>query len=288
MAVRPIDRGWRDAIGGVASAASREMLVAAPYVKEPEAAWLRGRLRPGVDVLTLANLDAGAVAQASLDIAALRRLFEAAPASRVVSLSHLHAKVYVADEAAALVTSANLTRSGLDRNLEYGVLLDDPALVRKVRGDLLAHMRLGSDVDADRFADLEPVEAALREERARFEASASPAARRRFDAVMREARRTFAATQVGERSRNAMLGDAVLVALERGPLITEAIHEIVRGLLPHLCDDDTELVINGTRYGKKWKHYVRIAQQHLRRRGEIAYDQSNREWRLLAPPPDME
>ena len=177
MAVRPIDRGWRDAIGGVASAARREMLVAAPYVKEPEAAWLRGRLRPGVDVLTLANLDAGAMAQASLDLAALRRLFEASPASRVVSLSHLHAKVYVADEAAALVGSANLTRSGLDRNLEYGVLLDDPALVRKVRGDLLAHMRLGRDVDAGRFADLEPVEAALREERARFEAGPSPPTR---------------------------------------------------------------------------------------------------------------
>ena len=64
------------------------------------------------------------------DLAALRRLFEASPASRVVSLSHLHAKVYVADEAAALVGSANLTRSGLDRNLEYGVLLDDPARAR--------------------------------------------------------------------------------------------------------------------------------------------------------------
>ena len=43
---------------------------------------LLGRLRPGVDVLTLANLDAGAVAQAPLDLAALRRLFEASPASR--------------------------------------------------------------------------------------------------------------------------------------------------------------------------------------------------------------
>lgn len=74
MAVRLIDRGWRDVLGGLASAASREMLVATPYVKEPEAAWLRGRLRPGVDVLTLANLDAGAMAQASLDLAALRRL----------------------------------------------------------------------------------------------------------------------------------------------------------------------------------------------------------------------
>ena len=288
MAVRLIDRGWRDAIGGVASAASREMLVAAPYVKEPEAAWLRGRLRPGVDVLTLANLDAGAMAQASLDLAALRRLFEASPASRVVSLSHLHAKVYVADEAAALVGSANLTRSGLDRNLEYGVLLDDPALVRKVRGDLLAHMRLGRDVDADRFADLEPVEAALREERARFEAAPSPAARRRLDAVMREARRTFAATQVGERSANAVFSEAIRIALRRGPMRTREINEAARGLYPELCDDEVELVINGVRYGREWKYRVRLAQVHLRRRGEIAYDPATREWRLLAPPPDTE
>ena len=62
------------------------MLVAAPYVKEPEAVWLCGRLRQGVDVLALANLDADAMAQASFDLAALWRLFEASSASRVVSL----------------------------------------------------------------------------------------------------------------------------------------------------------------------------------------------------------
>ena len=33
------------------------------------------------------------------------------------------------------------------------MLLDDPALVRKVRGDLLAHMRFGSDMGSD----LEPL-----------------------------------------------------------------------------------------------------------------------------------
>ena len=228
------------------------------------------------------------MAQASLDLAALRRLFEASPASRVVSLSRLHAKVYVADEAAAPVTSANLTRSGLDRNLEYGVLLDDPALVRKVRGDLLAHMRLGSDAGGALFADLEPVEAALREERARFEASASPAARRRFDAVMREAHQTFAATQVGKRSPNAVFGEAIRHTLRRGPMRTREINEAARGLYPELCDDEVDLVINGVRYGREWKHRVRNAQVHLRRRGEIAYDRATREWRLLAPPPDME
>ena len=285
--MRLIDRGWRDVLGGVASAASREMLVAAPYVKEPEAAWLRGRLRPGVDVLTLANLDAGAMAQASLDLAALRRLFEASPASRVVSLPHLHAKAYVADETAALVASANLTRSGLDRNFEYGVLLDEPALVRRVRSDLLRHARLGSDMDAGLFADLERVEAALREERARFEANPSPAALRRFAEAERRASRRAAGTQVGKRSPNAVFGEAIRHALRAGPLRTGAIQEAARGLYPELCDDEAELVINGVRYGRKWKHRVRNAQVHLRRRGEIAYDRATREWRLLAPPPDM-
>lgn len=192
--MRLIDRGWRDILGGVASAASREMLVAAPYVKEPEAAWLRGRLRPGVDVLTLANLDAGAMAQASLDLAARG--------------------------------------------------------ARPLRGQPLARRA-----------------SALRR-------------------AMRRASRRAAGTQVGKRSPNAVFGEAIRYALRAGPLRTVAIQEVARSLYPELCDDEVELAINGMGYGRKWKYRVRLAQVHLRRRGEIAYDRATREWRLLAPPPD--
>ena len=276
---RLLKRGWRDDLGGLAGAARRSLLIAAPYIKEDAAEWVCGRLGPGVDVITLADIKRDSLASASLDIAALLRLGAASPASRVIALPSLHAKVYVADETAAIVTSANLTRSGIDRNLEYGVLLDDPALVRAVRDDMLEYARLGSEAPTDTIADLAPVEAELRAVRATLDANPSSGAQRRFDEAMRRARKPIAALPVGERSGNAMFSEAVLTALEHGPLPTTAIHEHVRALLPDLCDDSRELVINGTHYGKYWKSRVRNAQVTLRKRGDAERDPATRTWR---------
>ncbi|MGH9318317.1 MAG: phospholipase D-like domain-containing protein [Vicinamibacteria bacterium] len=44
----------------------------------------------------------------------------------------LHAKCIVVDEARALVTSANFTDRGQTRNLEIGVLVDDPGLATRL------------------------------------------------------------------------------------------------------------------------------------------------------------
>src|SRR5262249_53804680 len=44
----------------------------------------------------------------------------------------LHAKAVVADDEAVFVTSANLTEAALDRNIELGLLIRDPALAATV------------------------------------------------------------------------------------------------------------------------------------------------------------
>ena len=46
----------------------------------------------------------------------------------------LHAKAVVADETAVFVTSANLTESALDRNIEIGLLVRDRTLALSVAG----------------------------------------------------------------------------------------------------------------------------------------------------------
>ena len=255
------------------------MVVATPFIKDDEAAWFCMQLRAGVEVLTLANVDARAVSESALDIAALRRLAAASPSSRLVAVSGLHAKVYVADEAAAIVTSGNLTASALDRNIEYGVWIDEPPLVRNVRRDMLSFARLGSEVDEPTFDELAPIETELRRARADVERSASPNARRRFDAVMRAARPVLAGAQVGDRRPNAVFGEAIRLALSSEPLPTRRIHDAVRRLLPALCDDE-ELVIKGERYGKVWKHRVRNAQQQLKRSRTVEYEPGTGLWRL--------
>jgi hypothetical protein len=40
-------------------------------------------------------------------------------------------------------------------------------------------------------------------------------------------------------------------------------------------------MIDGVNFGKKWKHQVRTAQQHLKRQGEISFD--GERWSLHRP-----
>lgn len=56
--------------------------------------------------------------------------------TRIERLNALHAKVYVFDDTAALVTSANATRAGLNLNRECGLAVYDVATVRHIAEEL--------------------------------------------------------------------------------------------------------------------------------------------------------
>ena len=279
--VQFLSRAWRDDLAGVVSSAGRSLLIAAPYIKYDEAAWLCELLHPGIEVVTLANIDVEAVSASALDLAALRRLAEASSRARLIALSNLHAKVFVADEKAAIVTSGNLTRSALDSNLEYGVLLRKTGAVRTVRKDILSFARLGSPVDANTIAELAPLETELRRAKADIESSAAPDARRKFAEAMRQARPLFASTQVGSRSAYAVFGEAIRFLLASGPQTTKAMQQAVSRLMPVLCDDREYLFIKGERYGKAWKRRFRHAQLRLKRKGVISYSPSTKTWALV-------
>ena len=53
--------------------------------------------------------------------------------SKVAERAVLHAKCVIVDDRRALVTSANLTGAALYRNVEAGVLVDDPAFAQQLR-----------------------------------------------------------------------------------------------------------------------------------------------------------
>lgn len=286
---RPVEflsRGWRSNLEDLASSATESLLIVAPYIKADEAQWLCGRIRSGVEVTTLANIDSDAVSTSALDIAALVFLAGASPSARLVSLPSLHAKVFVADDQRAIVTSGNLTRSGLDTNIEYGVLIRESKRVRHVRNDMMAHASLGSLVSADAVAELEPIEAELREARAQLIASATTSAKNRFDNAVTKAQPVFAEMHVGNRSPHAVFGDAIKFVLAAGPRTTEAIQKEVSRLLPTLCDDSKYFLIKGEPYGREWQRRLRHAQQHLKRKGILIHDQGTKTWALAHPPRD--
>ena len=83
------------------------------------------------------------------------------------------------------------------------------------------------------------------------------------------------------RAPHAIFADAVLHVLRQGPRTTASIHSAIRAIHPDLCDDSVDRVIDGQRFGKKWKHAVRTAQQHLKKRGDAQY--GNGLWSLTEP-----
>ena len=272
---------WRNDLAGLAASAEQSLLIAAPYIKEREAAWLCSQLRSGLSVTTMTNVNVEAIGSATLDVAALRRLSSVSPLARLISLPTLHAKVFVADDHAAIVTSGNLTSSALDHNVEYGVLLQDHHQVKRIRGDMLNFAHLGSEVSPTVLGRIGRLERKLRETRSRAIEEGVFAARRELADAIQQARPIFVATQVGTRTKSAVFSEAVQYVLARGPLPTGAIHEQVKSLLPDLCDDAITLVINGERFGKAWKHDVRNAQQFLVRRGAISLDKPTGLWSLI-------
>lgn len=263
---------WRDEFEQALRSVRHHLMIVAPYITKREAEMVRRKLKEQqneVSIRTLTSLNIESVLAGALDVAALKVLANVSASSEVITLPRLHAKIYVFDESRAVVGSANLTTSALDSNFEYGVALTDSSLIQQVIADVKAYARLGSEVQKENIAELSATVDDLAKEHRRRQRSASREAEEAFRNALANAGRTFSETLVGKRSAQETFSEAVLYVLSDGPAATRAIHPKVQQLLPDLCDDDKELVINGDRFGKAWKHQVRNAQQSLKRRGLI-------------------
>jgi hypothetical protein len=69
---------------------------------------------------------------------------------------------------------------------------------------------------------------------------------------------------------HTVFAKTILYILEHhGRLSTEELHPLIERIHPDLCDNTVDRVIDGKRFGKKWKHAVRTAQQDLKQKGRI-------------------
>lgn len=232
---------------------------------------------PHVRVVT--DLRAESVLGGSLDMDALQIFQNNLNRFELVTLPHLHAKVYIFDNSFAVVGSANLTRSGLDSNYEYSVGVHDKQLVSRIRADMESYARLGSLVNRERLSELSQIAEELKREFIAAQKSITVGAKRRFNERLKVANLEFIQAQVGNRTAHAVFAEAILYLLYlQGTLSTKRMQPMVQQLLPDLCDDSRELIINGHEYGKAWKHQVRTSQVYLKRKGLIVLE--NNLWRL--------
>lgn len=277
---------FRSHLEALFNSATQELFVASPYIKTPEAEWVCGRIeklghKKTLRFQLLTDVRSSNVLGGSLDLAALRIFNTELPNCVIVNLPRLHAKVYVADETNAIVTSANLTPSGMDSNLEYGVGISDRATIRGIKCDLERYATLGNRLTGAVINELETVADGLRKEFQAIERSSENRLRRKFNETLRHADLQFLRAQVGARSAHGLFADAMIYLLTSSPMSTNQLHLKLKAMLPELCDDNTELIIDGQHFGKKWKHVVRNAQVYLRRKGAIKL--IRKEWHVTLP-----
>lgn len=125
-------RASAQVLGDVIAQARNELLLmtysARPH--PPVTAALRDAAARGVQIDAVVETISGAggalagsePAAAFLDVPGVR-LWHWPPATRSESGAKMHAKIAVADRSLLLVTSANLTQSGADKNIEAGLLV---------------------------------------------------------------------------------------------------------------------------------------------------------------------
>ena len=266
---------WATAFYDLVGIAQNDLFITSPFIGSEPLKKLTEIIsnKPSLQLHIITNLAINSLLTGSLDIASLTTLVETIPNSKITYLPGLHAKVYIADDKLAVITSGNLTHSGLISNREYGVLLSNTNDVVQVRNDLTVYAGLGNYVPLETLKILSQATSDLKIDRQRAERSINSKLRKVFEQRTEEAKIELLKAQAKGKTTHGVFYDTVLYILNKhGALMTTELHPLVQQINPDLCDDSIDRVIDGVHFGKKWKHYVRNAQQSLKEQGLIDFD----------------
>ena len=125
MTFRLVDTGWGEELQRALRADASQLRIVCPFIKSRALGRLLALKPQRTRVITRFNLNEFALGVS--DVGTLGTLLR--HGAKVCGIRNLHAKMYLFGETTAIVTSANLTDAGLDRNPELGIVTQDPAAI---------------------------------------------------------------------------------------------------------------------------------------------------------------
>ena len=142
--MRYIQPPWENYFFSKVQATEKSLFISSPYIKYPVASLLckilESKHDPGLSVQLLTRIRISDLIDGASDLEAFEKLFQLAEVHgqnvAVKCLSNLHAKVYIFDENSAIVTSSNLTPSGLKSNIEYGIEVTERGTIQNILDDM--------------------------------------------------------------------------------------------------------------------------------------------------------
>lgn len=133
-----------------------EMILCAPYIKNETVNAILNKKTDNSKLTVITSSNISNFIQKSSDLIAIRKLLE--NNAVVLNYQDLHAKIYLFDKMKALITSANLTYSGMHHNYEYGVLIDkDEEAMNQIEMDFIEMVdnKLAGEFDIQKIDDIE-------------------------------------------------------------------------------------------------------------------------------------
>jgi phosphatidylserine/phosphatidylglycerophosphate/cardiolipin synthase-like enzyme len=267
---------WDEHFDSLISQAHSTLVISSPYIgRGPCNRILESKSsREETDqfsILLLTDLSRDTLLSGATDVSAISDMVAKFRHMEVRFLPSIHAKVYVADDNLAVVTSANMTNGGLSRNFEYGVKVDDRNLVCGIKRDISEYTALGTRIDQIKLRFLSQISSELNSIRAKAERSVKSHLRSEFERRLKDFDEEIIKTRAAGRAPHAIFAEAILYLLARRPMSTDELHPLIQRIHPDLCDDRVDRVIDGKHFGKKWKHGVRTAQQYLKKSNRIGF-----------------
>lgn len=275
---------WAETFRQLVTEADENLMLVSPFIKRSKTGEILSELRRRsvenrVRVVVLTDLRPESALNGSTDLEALVELGNNLTQFDLTHLPSLHAKVYVADRKMAIITSGNLTDSGVSGNLEYGVAFTDTKVVEEVRKDFERYSLLGAKVSSEDVGALLDEMRELKELFKKAEQTVRAQARKAFRQKLEATHVELLRHRAKGKTTNSIFSETILFLLSKGPLRTIELHPLIQRLHPDICDDSVDRIIEGVNFGKKWKHHVRNAQQFLKREGRIRYD--GQQWHLV-------
>ncbi len=268
---------WDSQLAELLGSAEEFLLLASPFITRRITRWAgnclsRNACRARLQIVCLTNLRIDSILSGSLELDGITEMGHAFPNVSVIHMPSLHAKVFIADDTRAIITSGNLTDGGLRKNCEYGVSIRSPKLVKEVRHDFEGYAHLGAPLSIQEIEDfageLEGLRTVYQSQSRRLVNEVGS----KFKSKLRSAEDRVLQFRARSNTNQSIFRRTILYLLAKSPLRTSELHPLIQQIHPDLCDDAVDRVIDGVNFGKKWKHHVRSAQQALKREGLVLFD----------------
>lgn len=135
---------WENYFFSKIQSVEKSLYLSSPYIKNAIATLfyevLRSKPDLNLSIQILTRIRIQDLIDGASDLEAFSKLLQLEELEGVNAeircISNLHAKVYIFDQNSAIVTSSNLTPSGLKSNIEYGIEVTDPTAIQQMLVDM--------------------------------------------------------------------------------------------------------------------------------------------------------